>query len=269
MSAGDVSARRVVWDKSNVLTASDLDAVRSVSSPVGKLRAAGNLPFHWVFERRVLHRVSEVVVTSDEEAQRLIRLFGDRPTTTIPSVAGAVQPAMTLDPTSRTLLWLGTLSYTPNWDGLMLFLRAAERQLRDGGWTVRVVGADADERQIEQLHGVPGVDFRGFVPDLADACEGVAAGVVPVWAGAGVKLKTLTLMSLGVPILATPVALEGIPHEVAARVVETPAEFGTALASLDAAELTAAAHRARSVMEQRFTAPAFSAAVAGLIGARP
>jgi glycosyltransferase involved in cell wall biosynthesis len=265
--AGDIRATRTIWDKSNVLTASDIDALSTVSSVVGKARALAGLPFSYSFERRVLRDVDEVVVTSEEERRRLHRRFGAVPSTTIPSAVTFQPAAPLINHHSRTLLWLSTLSYTPNWDGLVQFLRAADQQLRDGGYTVRVVGADASPRQVELLSSYPYVDYRGYVEHLADACAGVAAGVVPVWAGAGVKLKTLTLMSLGVPLIATPVALEGIPHDAAARVAATPAEFVSALAELTPDELRDAAVRGRETVDTRFSRTMFANAVAELVRA--
>ncbi|WP_029430303.1 glycosyltransferase [Blastococcus sp. URHD0036] len=265
LAAGRVHATRVIWDKSNVLTATDLDALSTVSSPIGKLRALTALPLHWAFERRVLRSVDEVVVTSAEERERLRRFFGDRPAAVLPSAVDAPPPAPGTDPAGRVLLWMSTLSYTPNWDGLQRFLRAAGPELERGGWTLRVVGAGGSAAQAEELAGHPAVDYRGFVPELADACAGVAAGVVPVWAGAGVKLKTLTLMALGVPLVATPVALEGIPHEAAAAVVRTPEDFAGALAGLTPQDLATAAARGRTVVEQQFSRAGFLRGVAELV----
>ncbi|MGX5654031.1 glycosyltransferase [Geodermatophilus nigrescens] len=258
-------ARRVVWDKSNVLTATDLDALRTVASPVGKLRALTALPLHWRFERRVLRAVDEVVVTSVEERGRLHRLFGTIPAATLPSAVDAPPPAAGLDPSSRTLLWMSTLGYTPNWDGLQQFLRGAAPALAEGGWTLRVVGAGGTPAHAAELARHPFVDHRGFVEHLADACEGVAAAVVPVWSGAGVKLKTLTLMGLGVPVVATPVALEGIPHDAAAAVVHTPAEFAEVLPRLTPDLLSAAAVRGRRVVDERFSREGFLAGVSALV----
>jgi len=258
-------AARVVWDKSNVLTASDLDALRTVSSLVGKARALVGLPFSFSFERRVLRRVQGVVVTSEEEEQRLHRRFGPVPAVTIPSAMGPQERGRGIDHESRTLLWLSTLSYTPNWDGLLRFLAASDDTFRRRGLTLRVVGAGATARQVQTLARLPYVDYRGFVDDLADACDGVAAGVVPVWAGAGVKLKTLTLMGLGVPVVATPVALEGVPHEAAARVARTPEEFAAALDDLDPQLLAGAAARARTVLQERFSREIFFRSVADAV----
>jgi glycosyltransferase involved in cell wall biosynthesis len=258
-------AQRVIWDKSNVLTASDLDALSSVSSPVGKLRALTGIPFSYLFERRVLRHVDDVWVTSAEEAGRLRRTLGREASLVLPSAVHPGAVADGLDHGSKTLLWLSTFSYTPNWDGLVRFLEAADGKLRSGGFTLRLVGAGATDRQVDFLREFPYVDYRGYVDELADACHGVAFGVVPVWAGAGVKLKTLTLMGLGVPIVATPVALEGIGLDAAAVVAQTPADFAAALTSLTPGLLAAAAARGRQTLSERFSEDQFAAAVASAV----
>lgn len=262
---GSVRADRVVLDTSNVMTASELDAMRTLSSPKAKVRAAVMLPMNYAYERTTYPRVDRIVVTSDEEARRLRRFFGDRPTFTLKSANYPLSRAAGVDPGSRTLLWLSTFNYPPNWDGLLRFLNAAGRGLADGGWTVRVAGAGASDAQVERLRSFSFVDYQGYAESLTDACRGVAAAVVPVWAGAGVKLKTLTFMGLGVPVLATPVALEGIPHEAAAWVAATPRDFVAGLDRLTADDLRAAAIRGREVLDGHFSKKSFDQGVAQLV----
>ena len=263
--ADTVRARHVVLDTSNIMTASELDAVRTLSSPLAKLRAAVMLPMQYVYERRTFPRVDRVVVTSDEEGQRLRRFFGDRPTVTLKSANYPQETAPGVAPDGRTLLWLSTFNYPPNWDGLLRFLRAAGPGLAADGWTLRVAGAGASDAQVEKLRSLSFVEYVGFAESLADACDGVTAAVVPVWAGAGVKLKTLTFLGLGVPVVATPVALEGIPHEAAAWVAPTPEDFLTGLERLTPDDLRAAAVRGRQVLDENFSKASFDEGVARLV----
>jgi len=217
----------------------------------------------------VLSAVDQVVVTSHEEAERLARYFGTLPTTVIPSAVAAPSELPHVDYQSRTLLWLSTMSYLPNWDGLLRFLQANHDFLHRDGYTIRVVGAGATRGQVETLRGFACVDYVGYAADLVTACDGVSAGVIPVWSGAGVKLKTLTMISLGIPVVATPVALEGIPHEVAARVATTPEGFADAIAGLDPLSLAEAAVRGTNVIRGRFSQCTFADAVRDLVHDAP
>ena len=65
-------------------------------------------------------------------------------------------------------------------------------------------------REVLELGSVPGVEVVGSVNNLDEFLGSLTAGVVPLWRGAGVKLKTLTMMSAAVPLAVTPVGLEGI-----------------------------------------------------------
>ena len=263
--AGQVKADQVVLDMSNIMTASELDALVTLSSPVARLRALVTLPLNYALEKRVLRRVDQVVVTSEEESRRLRRFFGPRSTSTIKSATYPLEPAPGVDYSSKTLLWLSTFNYPPNWDGLLRSLRTNGPALEAGGYTLRVVGAGATDRQVERLRSFSCVDYQGYAEKLSDACDGVGAAVVPVWAGAGVKLKTLTFLGLGVPVLATPVALEGIPHEAAAWVAHRPSEFMEALQSLTPHGLREAAVRGREVLEAHFSQEAFAGSVTQLV----
>lgn len=249
---------RLILDKSNVLLASELDAIRTVRGWRGRLRPAITLPFTARFEWASVGRADEVWVTSADEAGRLRRHFTAAKVSVIPSAVPSLGRASGLDRSSRTLLWMSTFGYTPNWDGLTRFLAANGEHLAGSGYTLRVVGAGATDAQIRFLQSQACVDYRGFAPDLRQACRDVALAVVPVWSGAGIKLKTLTLMALGVPVVATPVALEGIPHEAAAMVAGSPGDFQRAIGRLQPADLEAAAARAETILETHFSRAAFT-----------
>ncbi len=266
--AASVSTKQVVWDKSNVLYASDLQTIRSRPSLPAVLRALLTLPVTRGFEARVLKRASDVWVTSDEEAVRLERHYGRRASAIVPSCVKIPDATAAIDPSSRVLAWMSTLSYRPNWDGLHAFLRANDAALTARGMRLRVIGAGASAGQIRTLAGFSSVDYLGFVDDLRDAFAGVAFAIVPVWAGAGVKLKTLTFLGLGVPVVSTPVGMEGIPLDAATGMFETPEAFTSAIDALTPDGLLAGSERGRRIVESHFAPDSFlghvTAAVANL-----
>jgi hypothetical protein len=255
--ARQVAAPKIIWDKSNVLTASNLDAVTTVSSIAGKLRSLSMLPLSYAYERRTLKHVSDVWVTSDAEAHRLQTIFDREADAVIPSaVVLPARPAIT-DYGSKTLVWMSTFSYAPNWDGLIRLLKACGDTFTQEGLRLRVIGAGATAAQEAVLRSYPFVDYLGFADDLADACDGAAAAVVPVWSGAGVKLKTLTLMSLRLPVIATPVAMEGIPKVAAHAIAETEEDFNQEILSLTSESLGLSAVKAFEIVKHEYSSERF------------
>lgn len=248
---------RRAWDKSNVLIGSELNALQGIRSLPARLRALATLAFSFSFERRVLARTDAVWVTSEEEAERLRRYYRREASAVIPSMITPPDRVARIDPAARVVVWVSTFSYTPNWDGLLRFLSDNAASLTETGTIVRVAGAHASDAQERTLRAFPFVDFRGFVDDLAAVFDGASAAVVPVWSGAGVKLKTLTFLAHGVPVISTDVGMEGIPHSAAAAVVRTSQDFGDALRRLDPGELALAAERGRRLVLDEFSPAAF------------
>jgi polysaccharide biosynthesis protein PslH len=265
--AGALGGTPYVWDKSNVLVASARDAVTHGGSLAARGRALVELPLAGAFESRVIRRATAVWATSDTEADRVRRQFGAVPVAVVPS---AVELPATLAGANRAerydggpvhAVWMSNLHYAPNWIGLQRLVVACRPLLEKAALRLTVVGAGASHRQSAWLEAVPNLDYRGFVADLDPVLTAAHCGVVPVWSGAGIKMKTLTFLSLGVPIVATPVAMEGIPLETAAYVADEPRDFATVLERLDPSRLDASIVEAAPRMRDHFSPEAFGAAV--------
>jgi glycosyltransferase involved in cell wall biosynthesis len=182
------------------------------------------------YESAYLEHADSVVVTAPEEAARYERLYGSRPEVVVSAVdlARVARPAAG----SRTIGWLGSLDGPPVVDGLRRFVDEAWEPLARDGYELHVVGRNPP-REISDLAHRPGVRLIGYVEDLEAFFDSIAAAVIPLWDGQGIKLKTLTLLGAGVPTAATPTALEGIA-----------AEHGRhCLKAADPADLAAAARR--------------------------
>ncbi len=256
-----------VWDKSNVLSASEWDAVLNGGTLGDRVRALLTLPVSHVFERRVLRSAAASWVTSPEEADRVRRRHGRQ---RVELVASAVRlppdfaernMAMPYDGGPVTAVWLSSLGYQPNWSGLQRLVVAARPLLASGALHLIVAGSGAAERHRRWLSAFPNISYRGYVEDLQAVLTSAHCGVVPVWSGAGIKMKTLTMIAYGIPIIATPVALEGLPAAAAAYVAEQPADFVSALTHLDRSRLDTAAADAAGLVRETFSDTAFQRAV--------
>jgi glycosyltransferase involved in cell wall biosynthesis len=119
-------------------------------------------------------------------------------------------------------LVLGSMGYPPNATGLVEFCRAAREHLSEGRLHVHVAGKG---KVPKELHGVPGITFHGFVPDLAGLAGRCVGALAPLWAGSGMKLKMLDFVALGLPIVATPVSAEGVEQYGGLVVASSPEDL--------------------------------------------
>lgn len=164
-----------------------------------------------------------------------------------PAVEGAGPPR---------LAFTGTLGYPPNADAVLHLCRdIVPRVAREHpDLCVDVVGAGASADLTSAGQALGRVHFHGFVPDVFDVLRRATVFVCPMRLGTGVKVKLLEAMACGLPAVATPVAVEGLPE---ARdgwnllVAGTAGEFAAAVSRLlgDPPLRRALGARAREVIE--------------------
>ncbi len=256
LAARGLDHARVIWDKSNVLTASLRSAIRGPRSFFERWHARANLPLARRFERKVIDACSDIWVTSEEENRRLCEEFKfDADVSVIPSAVAGSPRSVTLD-ANGPFVWMSSLSYTDNWIGLIELLQTIVDEGIDT-LRVRVIGGGSSAAQRKELARFSFVDFYGFAEDLSASLQGARAGIVPVWTGAGVKLKTLTLINFGIPIIATECALEGIPAEAAYAVPTSAKDFVSVMVGYDSLKSETIAKNAQQIVDANLSSTAF------------
>ncbi len=139
----------------------------------------------------------------------------------------AVRPVAAPAPGSgASLLFVGS-NTAPNVDGLRWLFQAVWPGL--SGVTLVVAGAVRDAFPAAP----PGVRFTGPVRDLAALYAEAALVLVPLRAGSGLKIKLIEALGHGKAVVATSVALQGIPElAVAVAVADTADGFAGAITRL-------------------------------------
>jgi glycosyltransferase involved in cell wall biosynthesis len=108
------------------------------------------------------------------------------------------------------MMFLGGYCHPPNVDAARYFVTEIWPRVRArlGAVTVYLVGSNPPP-EVEALAG-ENVVVTGYVPDLAPYFERCRLSLAPLRFGAGVKGKINSSMSHGLPVVATPIAVEGM-----------------------------------------------------------
>ncbi len=110
----------------------------------------------------------------------------------------------------KDIFFVGGYQHPPNVDAATWFVSSiwplVRKQLPDIQF--HLIGSKATE-QIRSLHG-NGVQFHGFVKSLEPWLDDCRLAVAPLRYGAGIKGKVNISMSRGQPVVATPMAVEGM-----------------------------------------------------------
>ena len=134
----------------------------------------------------------------------------------------------------RDLVFVGGFQHPPNTDAVLWFVNEVFAQVRAQLPDLRfhVIGSKVPDaiRALADEH----VIVHGFVADLAPFMDGCRISVAPLRYGAGVKGKVNMAMSYGLPVVATPIAVEGMHVRAGDEVLvaETADAFAAALLRL-------------------------------------
>jgi len=134
----------------------------------------------------------------------------------------------------KDLLFVGGFQHSPNIDAVQYFVGEIMPllRLRLPGVVLNVVGSKIPP-EITALRSAD-VVVHGFVKDLGLLLDRMRVSVAPLRFGAGIKGKIGTAMTAGLPVVATPMAAEGmaVSHRENILVAETPELFAQAVAEL-------------------------------------
>ena len=110
------------------------------------------------------------------------------------------------------IIYVGTLTWEPNVDGLLWFIDACWDRVRAKFPDVEltIIGKNPDPRLTEAVAGSQNVTLAGFVEDLEPYFLKSKVNVVPLRFGSGIKVKVINGLYRGIPMVTTPIGIESI-----------------------------------------------------------
>lgn len=125
------------------------------------------------------------------------------------------EPALHFDKNNFQLLYIGTLTWEANIDGLLWFfdevwdkLKAQIPQI-----TFNIIGKNPDKRIEEKVKNIKEVKLLGFVDDVEQYFKQSKCFIVPLRFGSGIKVKVISAMYRGIPCVTTSIGTEGLKAE--------------------------------------------------------
>ncbi|GAB4416682.1 MAG: TIGR03087 family PEP-CTERM/XrtA system glycosyltransferase [Anaerolineae bacterium] len=181
-------------------------------------------------ERRILARAAHGLFASVRDRDALV---------------GGPHPAMTVVPNGvdtaywqrqspalgqGTLVFTGAMNYAPNVDAALHLIRdilpLVQRELPD---TRALIVGHSPRPALVAEGQRPGVTVTGFVDDVRPYLEQATVFVAPLRFGAGIQNKLLEALAMELPVIASPLAAQGLYTEDGTppplRVASTPEGF--------------------------------------------
>lgn len=224
-------ARKLCPSAQVIFNTVDLHFVRQQREAILKaddelLRAAKEMK-----EREIAYARSAdaVVVVSESELEILQAEAPDANPIIIPLIRD-FEELLVPGPSDRSgIAFIGGFLHQPNLDAVLNFLDTTWQEIRERrpDITFYVVGSNMPEEM--QTRTDPGVEFVGYVADIADTLSRVKITIAPLRYGAGAKGKLVSSLGHGVPSVVSTIAAEGMGLENGKHVIV--ADIGSNFAS--------------------------------------
>lgn len=145
------------------------------------------------------------------------------------------KPDPTVAKEPNSLIFTGNMKYMPNVDAITYFCRQILPLVRQAIPDVRlsIVGT-RPLPEVVALAEDPAITVTGRVPDLRDYLQRAQVAIAPMRTAAGLLNKVLEGMSMGLPMVVSPMANEGIRAAAGKEILigETPQAFADHIVTL-------------------------------------
>lgn len=113
----------------------------------------------------------------------------------------------------KTLLFWAAMNRPENEQGILIFIEKCFRKIltKHRNFKLYIVGYKPSEKILGLAN--ENIIVTGFVEDPTPFFEKAEIGIVPLLEGAGIKLKTLEMLRVGLPVIATGIGAEGIDRK--------------------------------------------------------
>lgn len=165
------------------------------------------------FERRVFHEVDRVIAVSPEDALLMRQRFGiSRVDVVDNGVDRSYFERVQRHPRAGSILFLGSLEWRPNLDGVRLMLDRVLPAVRaqEPGARLVLVGRNPPAWLSERVRGLPDVELHANVADVRPFLADCSVMAVPLRIGGGSRLKILEALACATPVVSTRVGAEGL-----------------------------------------------------------
>jgi Glycosyltransferase len=164
------------------------------------------------YESKIVEVFDKCFMLTENDSQRIKEMNPKVKEVTIPAGVDIIKysPKPNTEE-GMTILFLGSLNWLPNADGLKWFIDNVLDKVIAEIPNIKffIVGKDPID-QVKRLHDGNKIIVTGYVEDERDYISKCSVFIVPLRIGGGMRIKILNAMSMGKCIVSTSIGAEGI-----------------------------------------------------------
>lgn len=185
------------------------------TNPIKKLALYNQAFLIKHYEKKICKR-SHTILAAPNDIDELVKIGADRKKFYVTYHLGDEhllhEPALEWTHSHPTIMFVGTLTWEANIDGVLWFLKESWPSLKSQIPSLQffIIGKNPDPRIIEEVAKHSDVILTGFVDDLEPYFKKSKVFVSPLRFGSGIKVKVMNALYRGIPTVTTPVGAEGL-----------------------------------------------------------
>ncbi|MDD9149639.1 glycosyltransferase family 4 protein [Sporolactobacillus sp. CQH2019] len=164
------------------------------------------------FEKDMLRRADRIIALSEADKQAFTRMLGrDKKEIAVISIH-IDEKMLQFSPPEQNkirLLFMGTMSWYPNKNGMLWFLENCLPRLDPKKYHLYICGAHPP-KELTAYQNKQNVTVTGYVKDMNDYIRKCDIGIVPLFIGSGQRVKIIESFAKGLPVISTAVGAEGL-----------------------------------------------------------
>jgi polysaccharide biosynthesis protein PslH len=167
----------------------------------------------WTVEKKVCSTFNHVLAVSEQDQETIQQEFKINHVSSIPTgVDTEFFKPQDVQPRPGQIVFVGSMDWYPNEDGLLWFLREVFPRIRAKYADARltIVGKNPTNRFRQAVPGDGSVELTGRVDDVRPYIAQAGVVVVPLRVGGGTRIKIPEAMAMGRPIVSTTLGAEGL-----------------------------------------------------------
>jgi glycosyltransferase involved in cell wall biosynthesis len=218
---------------------------------IGLRQAIETLHERWFFPR-----ADAVICVSEEDRQAYQRFIPSHRLHVIPNFVD-IPDRLGEENEPNRIVMSGSFTNFQNQEGLKWFASQVWDETLRAKAVLHVVGKASDQA-VRQLGNIPGIVGVGAKDDLLAEIGAARCAIVPVLHGGGTRLKCLEAMAVRTPVVTTSKGCEGIDHQGAFWVADTPQAFRHAVLDIlsGGEEVRRRTGMARAIFDRVYSLPA-------------
>lgn len=167
------------------------------------------------YEQEICKKAS-AVLAAPNDTDELVKIGADRTkfyeTYHLGDDLLLAQPDLLYEETEKVLLYVGTLSWEANIDGLVWFNKEVWPKVKEKHPDIKlyIIGKHADARIKEMVEQDARIKLTGFVEEIEPYFKKSRVFITPLRFGSGIKVKVINALYRGIPCVTTSIGTEGL-----------------------------------------------------------